>query len=75
MPAQPAASHNCATRAALRPPRVSTLLAAFPTAQGGALLNIRDALGIGDWAAEAIVAAAKFGAVVRIRVLKKAACG
>ncbi|KAI7841777.1 hypothetical protein COHA_004642 [Chlorella ohadii] len=30
---------------------------------GGALLNIRDALGIGDWAAEAIVAAAKFGAV------------
>lgn len=34
--------------------------------QGGALLNIRDALGIGDWAAEAIVAAAKFGAVVRL---------
>lgn len=31
--------------------------------QGGALLNIRDAFGISDWAAEAIVAAAKFGAV------------
>lgn len=31
--------------------------------QGGALLNIRDAFGIGDWAAEAIVGAAKFGAV------------
>lgn len=29
---------------------------------GGALLNIRDAFGIGDWAAEAIVGAAKFGA-------------
>lgn len=29
---------------------------------GGALLNIRDAFGIGDFASEAIVGAAKFGA-------------
>jgi MFS family permease len=29
---------------------------------GGALLEIRDDFGIGDWAAEAIVSAAKFGA-------------
>lgn len=44
---------------------VTTRLLPPPLGQGGALLNIRDALGIGDWAAEAIVAAAKFGAVVR----------
>ncbi len=31
---------------------------------GGALLNIRDQFGIGDWAAEAIVSAAKCGAFV-----------
>ena len=31
---QPAATHNCATRAALRPPCVPTLLAAFPTCTG-----------------------------------------
>ncbi|PSC70824.1 inositol transporter 2 isoform B [Micractinium conductrix] len=31
---------------------------------GGALLNIRDAFGMGDWMAELIVGAAKFGAVL-----------
>ena len=46
------------------PPRCPVCVCPPPhhTPQGGALLNIQDAFGLGDWAAELIVGAAKLGA-------------
>lgn len=44
------------------PGAVSKISCTRSLAQGGALLNIRDAFDIGDWTAELIVGAAKFGA-------------
>ena len=53
LPQLPAGHHAALCCLCATPPR---------TPQGGALLNIQEAFSLGDWAAELIVGAAKFGA-------------